>query len=375
MQGIQFTCTPGNGGGLIVSSETSLGKFLILNSIDDNGNTTTSYVFKDGVYSITWYDADQQKFVSNKYIHVTKVTESAIYGNYIQDNCPQECLCAHREDLYNYITAKSVIIPAANISKIIDMNNKSNDVKEVTKVSILGISTEFIRSVIIRLRIYNDTDVDTEVTPIDMEVGKIYNVQYMDQVDHTMYEIEGKLINIAIDRHFGDEPPQTGFVRPECSNPEQVGVGGMVYYNQEHFMELPKDCPEKVVFTFDTSKYTSSTFDHVRLTDIRDVYEVKAENDESTEDSENNDGDNNHCCETCPYINSRPPMPPEGFPPAPPIYNNDIHPEDIEINELVVARCVIDYNFNGYIFFDKDNNEIGRVTFDEMVKEYSKDKY
>lgn len=373
MQGIQFTCTPNNKGGFIVSSETSIGKFLILNTIDDSGNTATSYVFKDGVYNITWYDADQQKFVSNKYIHVTKVTENAIYGNYIQDNCPQECLCAHREDLYNYITAKSVIIPAANISKIIDMSNNANEVKEVIKVSILGISTEFIRSIIVRLRIYNDNDVETEVTPVDMEVGKIYNVQYIDHKDHTMYEVEGKLVKIAIDRHFGDEPPQTGFVRPECSNPEQIGVGGMVYYNQEHFMELTKDCPEKVVFIFDTSKFTDSTFDHVRLTDIRDIYEVKSE--EETKEPGEIDDEKKSCCETCPYINSKPPMPPEGFLPVPPIHHHDMHLKDIKVNELVIARVVIDHDFNGYIFFDNDNNEIGRVTFDEMVKEYSKDKY
>ena len=285
----------------------------------------------------------------------------------------------------------SVTILFSNISSIKGMNNLSIDdsdakCKEVTKVSILGISSEFIRSVIIRLRIYND-DVNTEVTTIDMEVGKKYNVQYFDHHDHTMYEIEGRLTHIAIDKHYGDEPEQHGFVRPECSmeNPEIVGMGNNVYYTNEHYMELPKDCPEKVVFIFDTSKTYQSTYDYVRLTDIRDVYEVKEES-EDTGDDTTDDTTDTTCCDECPYklAAEEKPRPPFGFPPPPPTQDKPCPPPHpghcppppppatkFEVNEL--TDCTVTPNY--FIFSDKDGNELERVKIEDIAKNYAEDKY
>jgi len=322
--------------------------------------------------------------ITNKNIHVTKINSNMIQGQYIKDNCPKECLCRHREDLYDYITAVTVNIPLNNIYSIIDMSEADPDeCKEVMKVSILGISTEFIRSVIIRLRIYSD-NVDTEVTTVDMEVGKTYNVQYFDQKDHTMYEIEGVLENINIDRHFGDEPPQTGFVRPECSNPEQVGIAGMVYYNQDHFMDLPKDCPEKVVFIFDTSKFTDATHDFVRLVDIRDIYEVEIDGEDPDTGSDSGDS---KCCNNCPFMNPpempdtpdcEPPFNPSfPFMPPPPHHEPKPMPYLIPPKSIIVSDDVAcEVTPNGIVLFkDKHGVEINRISIEGLVVEYAKDKY
>ena len=147
---------------LAVRNETSLESYIKIISYGDicsdptMSTSTEVNVYVGGVYNITYWDADQQAFVTNKNIHITSVSASYIKGQFIQDNCPQECLCANRDDLYNYITAVTVTIPLSNINKIVDVATQSEEeiCKEVTKVSILGISTEFIRSVIVTLRIY-----------------------------------------------------------------------------------------------------------------------------------------------------------------------------------------------------------------------------
>lgn len=368
---------------------------------DTEDSYTETDVFVGGVYSITWYDSVNQTMQTNKYIHVTNINASRIVGSYVVDNYPGECLCVHREDLYDYVTTKSVLIPVSNIYSITHINvQQTEKCKEVTKVSVLGISSDFIRSVIIRLRIYSD-DADTDITTVDMEVGKRYNIQYFDHNDHTMYEIEGKLTNIAIDRHFGDEPPQTGFVRPECPCPEEVGIGNSIYYTQDHFMELPKDCPEKVVFIFDTSTINHSTYDHVRLTDIRDVYEVKSEDGSDNNDSDNSstngeNSGNSYCCDNCPYKDSSTIVPPIEFPPMddgddsitnfplpplnypvnrppmapPPPYDPafDKLKAEIPINDSTVAQLDI---INGvYIFKDTEGNIISSATIEEIIKNY-----
>lgn len=304
------------------------------------------------------------------------MNSSYIKGEFISDNCPNECLCANRNDLYNYITKSNVTILLSNISSISDAYKTitTSKCKEVTKVSILGISSEFIRSVIIRLRIYSD-DANVDVTTIDMEVGKKYNVQYFDHRDHTMYEVEGRLTHIAIDKHYGDEPEQHGFVRPECpADPEIVGMGNNLYYTNEHYMELPKDCPEKIVFIFDTSKANESTYDYVRLTDIRDIYEVKSE--DPGEDDDNTETTTS-CCDTCPYKNAadEKPRPPYGFHPAPPVPPCPPPPPPpamtFEVNDMTC--CTVTPNY--FVFTDKDGNELEKVKIEDIAKDYAEDKY
>ena len=364
-------------------NETSLQNYVNFISYDEYGTETSNInIYVGGVYNITYYDSDNQTFVTNKYVHVTAVNSSYIKGEYIADNCPQVCLCANRKDLYNYITKNNVTILLSNISTIKDMSIKTiEDVcKEVTKVSILGISSEFIRSVIIRLRIYND-DVNTEVTTIDMEVGKKYNLQYFDHHDHTMYEVEGRLTHIAIDKNYGDEPEQHGFVRPECptENPEVVGMGNNLYYTNEHFMKLPKDCPEKIVFIFDTSKTNESTYDYVRLTDIRDIYEVQ---EEIPDDGDDDTTDDTTCkCDTCPYKNASEvkPRPPFGFPPPPPPHHHHHHSHrpphppamTFEVNDM--TNCTVTPNY--FVFTDKEGNELDKVKIEDVAKDYAEDKY
>ena len=384
---------------LAVRTEYNYKKYIIFTVYGDSCNDITGMshndviIYKGGVYNISYYDPDKNCFITNKNVHIHSINKGYITGQFISDNCPEECLCAHREDLYNYISINVVTILLSNIYSIVDLNSKtSTDIcKEVTKVSILGISTEFIRSVIVRLRIYKD-DVDTEVTPIDMEVGKTYNVSYCDHKDHSMYEIEGKLTHIAIDKHFGDEPPQHGFIRPEssCENPEIIGASNNVYYTNEHFMELPKDCPEKVVFIFDTSKINHTIYDHVRLMDIRDVYEVKTEDGEGDTDDDISQIPD---CDTCPYKNSSNITPPSAYPPPPPHDNcippfrppvhppigipimpppsKPIAPLTIDINDQVI--CTITPNY--FIYKDKDGNELEKVKVEDLANIYAEDKY
>lgn len=202
------------------------------------------------------------------------------------------CPCAHKDILINYLDLVQETVMFSDIFSIEEYEEpkpippKPIKPKEVTKVSILGISSEIINSVIVRLRFYEDGCCEvTDTTIVDMAVGNKYSVFYLDHHDHTMYEIEGTLKSISIEQSFGDEPPNQGFVRQEqssiqsCNYHDGIGMYNLAYdrsddttvYDPDHFFELAKSNPEKILFVFDTSTDFNSTFDKVWLKDIRSV--------------------------------------------------------------------------------------------------------
>ena len=154
------------------------------------------------------------------------------------------------------------------------------------------------------IRFYEDGCCEvTDTTVVDMAVGNKYSVSYLDHHDHTMYEIEGTLKSISIEQNFGDEAPDHGFVRQEqssiqsCNYHDGVGMYNLAYdrsddktiYDPDHFFELAKSNPEKILFIFDTSTNFNSTFDKVWLKDIRSVSVIENGDTDIIEPDENED--------------------------------------------------------------------------------------
>jgi hypothetical protein len=301
-------------------SDSSLKEYLEVVFTKDDGTTSTVNVYDGNYYTIKFYCDGSFKTVIAKII---KVYELFIYIQYVDmPDAANNCKCIPK----NY-----VMLNAAGVTKSVMLSDiysieeyveeeeteqveepKPVQVKEVTKVSVLGISAEFIHSIVVRLRVYDDgscCDV-TDCTVVDMKVGGRYNVSYLDHHDHSMYEIDGVLKSISIEQNFGDEDPNHGFVRNECEchDHNYVGMNNMTYdstemddetiYDADHFMSLAKDSGNRVLFVFDTSEFTESSFDRVWLTDIRSVKVIEDSDIEITEEEMNNVVNSNICADT-----------------------------------------------------------------------------
>lgn len=306
------------------------------------------------------------------------------------------CACAHKDILLRFINIAEEIVPVNNISSIDEYVYEEEtstediptepEVKEVTKVSILGISAEFIRSVIVRLRLYEDgscCDV-TETIPVDMKIGNRYNVTYIDHKSHAIYEIDGVLKAINIDQNFGDEGLNHGFVRHECecNSHDCVGMNNMLYdncgsfsYDMNHFLSLPKECPEKVSFVFDTSSASKSTFDTIWLVDIRGVKGIGEDGDINIVDPECPECNKptppalkypccGMCCDNTNFgkcdgcgacCNHNPSNVPNPYPPIPPQPNIPNMPPIPPMPPADFAEPVYVDNFKAYIGVPDDN--------------------
>lgn len=320
---------------------------------------TSIDVFPGECYRIIFYDSDSQKLadVTGK---VTYAGSSNIILESITAINDCVCLCEHRQYLNNVINVYIVNIPTANIYSITKVEEKKDDEKplppprpkerDVVVVGILGLSAEIVRSVVVRLRVYDDDKAPTyEATPVDMKVGNTYNVTYFSRRDRSMYEIVGKLENIEVMPIFKGDTKLNGFVRDEVSgNTDVVGMNNTIY-NADHFMDLKKESPEgeRVRFTFDTSEDFLGHHDFVWLKDIRGV-ELVSEGEDSGDD-EGQDvtpgGDDDKPV---------PPPPPEPFPdgdydhhshwgppldPPPPPRDEDIWKYKCPINLSPVQMC------------------------------------
>ena len=240
-------------------------------------------------YNITFYDTATSGFISAVAV-VTEVFEAFIKIKYIT-GLDKICPCSYKDILVKFIDCKEATVNIGYISDISEyiIEKPKSTYKEVDKVALLGITSELIQSVVVRLRLYDDggcCDI-TGANIVDMKVGGHYQVDYLDHNDHTMYQVCGILKSISIVPESGDETATTGFIRREtrtCNHHNQVGMGNTVYddfedikevLGTEHFLSLAKDKPENIMFIFDTSIDYQSSIDRVMLVDIRNVEMVE----------------------------------------------------------------------------------------------------
>lgn len=237
------------------------------------------------VYDITFYDSATAGYISAVCI-ISEIYEPFIRIKYIT-GLDRICPCTYKDILIKFIDCKETTVNIESINNISEyIIEKPKKYKEVSKVALLGITSELIQSIVVRLRLYDDggcCDI-TGATIVDMKVGGHYQVDYVSHEDHCMYQICGILKSITVRPEYGDETSTTGFIRREhtgtCCHHNQVGMGDTVYddykdteeyFNSEHFLSLAKDKPENIMFVFDTSTEFNSTIDAVMLTDIRNV--------------------------------------------------------------------------------------------------------
>lgn len=277
-----------------IGCEAEVKEYLQLVFTNDDGTTNTVNVYPDDdkLYNITFYSESDAKYIT-VIAKVLRIYTGFIVIKYFKGlDTEGLCPCGHKDILLKYVDMIDANVVINNISSIEEFIFQEETipeepkVREVIKVSILGISAEFIHSVIVRLRVYEDGSCCevTDTIPVDMKVGNRYNVVYINHKDHTVYEIDGVLKAITIDQNFGDEGMNHGFIRHECGCDyhDKIGMNNMPYdeiSSVDRFLSLPKECPEKVSFTFDTSTANNSTFDTVLLTDIRGVKLIEEDSD------------------------------------------------------------------------------------------------
>ena len=279
--------------------------------LTDKGEKTVD-VYPGKQYTIKFYSTGDEKVITASGT-IQNIDSDTIYLESISAIDSTTCLCATRYNLGQYVKVYIVSAPMQNIYDIteipeIDPNNPPiPEERNVVIVSVLGLSAEICRSVIIRLRIYKDNRVPlySEV-PVDVKVGNTYKLTYIGRADQAVYELEGKLIEIVEAPKFGGFTQLNGYMRNECCQ-EVVGEGNTIY-DADHFMDLPKDYTdgEKIKLIFDSSKSFESTYDTVWLKDIRSIELVK-------EDGKEPDTSKNNCpyAEGCPFLEVPPEMPDE----------------------------------------------------------------
>jgi len=285
---------------------------------DDLDKYSTVDIFVGKVYKVTYYDSDFQ-VVATVTGEVYAANKNSIYLHTIHANDPYSCLCESRDYLNKLVTDEKITIPISNIYGIERIPDGCHPIPPIPKergitiVSVLGISAEFIQSLVVRVRVYDDTRNPTyEAIPVEMRTGSIYKVAYMSRKDRTTYEITGKLVKIQIMLSRDGNNKLNGYLREEAPVEEVVGEGNTIY-NADHFLSLPKNTVdgERVRFQFDTSENFVGSFDYVWLKDIRSV-DLIADPDKGHVESGVN---------TCPYVKTcptiNPPIPPVPPPPPP----------------------------------------------------------
>lgn len=267
-------------------------------------------VYPGNPYRVIWYDAPESK-VMDVTGEITEVDSTCLYLESVKAIDSDSCLCESREYLNKLITVYRVAIPVNNIYGIYEV--KEEEIKappkpprprerSVTIVGVLGLSAEIVKSIVVRVRVYDDDRAPTyEAVPVDMKVGNVYNLSYFSRKDGSMYEVKGKLIDIKLMPKFEGDTKLNGYVRDEM--PEEVCGMGNTIYDADHFHCLNKESPEgeRIRFTFDTSEDFRGYYDHVWLKDIRNVDIVEGEEDTGFEEEVIN---NCPHVATCPIINS-----------------------------------------------------------------------
>ena len=246
---------------------------LVLSFNSSSGDVYSVSVCPGNMYKITYYDSSIQnvRTVTGK---VTGISTETIAMEVITvlDEAGNICLCNNRTMLAGYLSAEYFYIPVQNISSIQEINpyDTGSSTKPTERseqfVAILGISSQVIRAVIVRLTIFED-NVQHTATPVDMEVGRSYHVVYAKE--NTVYELDGRLIRIEEVPLNGSESLECGYVRPDN---QVVGQNGNIY-DSRYFYNLPPYNPDgdRIKFVFDTSKDFVGMYDSVMLKDIRDV--------------------------------------------------------------------------------------------------------
>lgn len=279
-----------------IIGKIAVGYHVELTMVDPDGvcPDQTIRIFTGNKYKISYYNADTNKMTKVTGVCID-VGKEAIVVESITAIDDKTCLCVTRKDLTGLVKMYTVGIPFANIhsiEEVIDSKPPIPKERIVTTVAIIGISTEFIKSVVVRLRIFNDGEYcKPEAIPVDMRVGCKYHVAFFSRTDHTIYEFDGTLLDIEEAPKFEGDTKLNGFVRDEV-----VGMNNTIY-DADHFMDLNKESVdgERVRFKFDTSETFDSFTDYVWLKDIRGVSLI------IDEDA----GPENTCplASTCPVIN------------------------------------------------------------------------
>lgn len=311
-----------------------------------DGDTYQEYkvnVYPSNPYRVIWYDATDSK-VMDVTGEITEIGSNCLYLESIRAIDSSSCLCESREYLNKLITIYRVAIPIRNIYGIYEI--KEEEIKappkpprpkerSVTIVGVLGLSAEIVKSIVVRIRVYDDDRAPTyEAIPVDMKVGNIYNISYFSRNDGSMYEIKGKLIDIELMPKYEGDTKLNGYVRDEM--PEEVVGMGNTIYDADHFHCLNKESPEgeRIRFKFDTSEDHMGYYDHVWLKDIRNVDLI---GEEESDDNENEGEEiTNNCphAATCPIVNNNcncpdePHHPPHYHPVPPPPCHCDEDPRD-----------------------------------------------
>ena len=222
----------------------SIKENLVLSFYRNDQSTYDVPVYEGSMYRIQYYDPSIQTYrtvtglvtgISTEYIALAVTT--------VQDSAGNICLCSNRDKLAGYLSNEVFYVPVQNISTIvvIDPYNTSDSTTPTERteqfVAILGISSQVIRAVIVRLTIFGD-DVKHSVTSVDMEVGRNYHIVY--GRNNSVYEINGKLIKIEELPLNGSETLECGYVRPDN---QVVGANNNIY-DANYFYNLPKYNPD-----------------------------------------------------------------------------------------------------------------------------------
>lgn len=188
------------------------------------------------------------------------------------------CGCQHKPDQDKYNTTATVTIPISNIT---DVNytgknpiDPSKPPKEGVEVVLLGISAEMVRAVAINLKMIDD-NADNAVKDIFMKVGGVYNIAYMDPIEKSMYEIQGRLL--AINETNNNVSNCNSIVRQPVN--EQYGLNNSIYSagckcecgstDKDNFMNSDS-IDREVLLTMDCSMDFSGHYHTVKLSTIRD---------------------------------------------------------------------------------------------------------
>lgn len=252
-----------------------LGSYLQL-SFNSGLKDYTVPVYVGKLYTIKWYNPDMQQYVT------TSGTITGISQEYIAQNCVRlldqygnVCLNANLDRLSGLISNETYTIMTSNIAAIaaIEEHTPVDPITPVERseqfVAVLGISSMIVRSVIVRLKIFED-DVQHTVTPVDMAVGNSYHVTWYNPNTNSVYELTGRLVLIEELPLYGKEPTTNGYVRQDQA--QQAGDSNNVY-DPNYFHNLPKHNPDgdRIRFCFDSSSNFESKWDYVMLRDIRRV--------------------------------------------------------------------------------------------------------
>lgn len=264
-----FTCING--------PTPSMREHLVLSFYRDAYSTYDIVVEVGKMYQVKYYDASIQTYREITGLVQGISTECIVIDVVkVRDSAGNICLCTNKDKLAGYVSSETYYVPVANISSILEIDpNKPNTPSERSKefVAVLGISSTVVHAIIVRLKIFND-DIQHSMTNVDMEVGRSYHVVYAK--DNSIFEVDGKLIQIDVVTPNGTESLDYGYVRSDSM--QIVGGGNNIYDPMSYYHSLPKYNPDgdTIRLVFDTSKDFVGMRDCVMLRDIRNVIPLDA---------------------------------------------------------------------------------------------------